>query len=218
MEFRDHHLQPEISEVKWSSRKAVESNQDVAIALLQYRNAPIAGCEYSPAQLLFNRQLRTRIPTLPITDPDPKRSDLQLRQERQKFYHDRRSRPLPPLQPGDAVRVQNGQSWQAAKVIAAHPSLRSYNIETNMGTQLRRNQRDLIRTREDPPVCSVRILSMRTSRLLRHHSSRDRTPARTVCVQRHASRLHRAALSNRQFVFVTISWVPARHSGDQGQG
>lgn len=143
-----------VQTVKQLMRKAVESNQDVAIALLQYRNASVAGCEYSPAQLLFNRSLRTRIPTLPITDQDPKRSDLQLRQERQKFYHDRRSRPLPPLQPGDAVRVQNGQSWQAAKVIAAHPSPRSYNIETNMGTKLRRNRRDLISTREDPPVCA----------------------------------------------------------------
>jgi len=73
-----------VQTVKQLMRKAVESNQDVAIALLQYRNALVAGCEYSPAQLLFNRSLRTRIPTLPITDPDPKRSDLQLRHERQK--------------------------------------------------------------------------------------------------------------------------------------
>jgi len=139
-------------------RKAVESNQDVAVALLQYRNAPVAGCEYSPAQLLFNRSLRTRLPTVSTTTtPDLVRRDRQIRQKRQKFYHEQRTRPLSLLQPGDAVRVHNGQSWQAAKVVAAHPSPRSYNIETDNGIQLRRNRRDLIRTREDPPVCNRHI-------------------------------------------------------------
>ena len=86
---------------------------------------------------------------------------------------------MPPLQPGDAVRVQNGQSWQAAKVIAVRPSPRSYNIETDMGTQLRRNRRDLIRTREYPPVCARPVDEDEPS-VIRHHSSRDPTPARTV--------------------------------------
>jgi len=89
--------------------------------------------------------------------PDIVRRDLQIRQQRQKFYHDQRTRPLSSLQPGDAVRVHNGQSWQAAKVVAAHPSPRSYNIETDNGIHLRRNRRDLIRTREDPPVCNRQI-------------------------------------------------------------
>ena len=147
-----------VQTIKQLMRKAVESNQDVAVALLQYRNAPVAGCEYSPAQLLFNRSLRTRLPTISTTvTPDLVRRDLQTRQKRQKFYHDQRTRPLSSLQPGDAVRVHNGQSWQAAKVIAAHPSPRSYNIETDSGIQLRRNRRDLIRTREDPPVCHRHI-------------------------------------------------------------
>jgi len=136
-------------------RKAVESKQDVAIALLQYRNVPVAGSEYSPAQLLFNRSLHTRIPTLPMTTTsDSMRRNLRHRQDRQKFYHDQHTRPLSSLQPGDAVRVHNGQSWQAAKVTAAHPSPRSYNIETDHGTQLPSNRRDLIQTREDPPVCA----------------------------------------------------------------
>jgi len=44
-------------------------------------------------------------------------------------------------------------SWQAAKVISAHPSPRSYNINTESGSQLRCNRRHLIKTCEDPPVC-----------------------------------------------------------------
>jgi len=34
-----------VQTVKQLMRKAVESKQDVAIALLQYRNAPVAGCD-----------------------------------------------------------------------------------------------------------------------------------------------------------------------------
>ena len=147
-----------VQTIKQLMRKAVESNQDVSIALLQYRNASVAGCEYSPAQLLFNRSLRTRVPTMTATTTsDSVRRDLQLRQDRQKFYHDQRTRPLSSLQPGDAVRVHNGQSWQAAKVIGTHPTPRSYNVTTDTGTQLRRNRRDLIRTREDPPLCARHI-------------------------------------------------------------
>ena len=115
-------------------------------------------CEYSPAQLLFSRTLRTRIPTLSATTTsDSVRRNLQAIQDRQKFYHDQHTRPLSSLQSGDAVRVHNGHSWQAAKVISAHSSPRSYNIQTDTGTQLRRNRRDLIHTREDPPVCARHI-------------------------------------------------------------
>jgi len=138
-------------------RKAVESKQDVAIALLQYRNAPVTGCEYSPAQLLFNRSLRTKLPTLPATGRDPKHRDLQRRQNRQKVYHDRHTHTLPPLKPGNTVRFQNGHSWQGAKVISSHPSPRSFNICTDSGSQLQRNRRHLIKTHEDPPVCERHI-------------------------------------------------------------
>ena len=50
-----------VQTIKQLMRKAVVSNQDVAVAaLLQYRNAPVAGREYCPAQLFFNRSLCTR--------------------------------------------------------------------------------------------------------------------------------------------------------------
>jgi len=100
-----------VQTIKQLVRKAVESKQDIALALLQCRNVPVTGCEYSPAQLLFNRSLRTRIPTMSATTaPDSFRRSLKLRQDRQKFYHDQHARSMSPLQPGDAARVHNGQS------------------------------------------------------------------------------------------------------------
>lgn len=42
--------------------KAYEDGKDESIALLEYRNTPISDCDYSPAQLLFNRRLRDKMP------------------------------------------------------------------------------------------------------------------------------------------------------------
>ena len=151
-----------VQTVKQLMKKSVESRQDIAIAMLQYRNAPIAGCEYSPAQLLFNRSLKSRIPALATsingsTTLNDQRRHLQHRQQRHKFYHDLRAHPLPPLKPGDAVRVHNGTSWQAARVQSTHSAPHSYNVETDTGSLLRRNRRALIRTREDAPVCARHV-------------------------------------------------------------
>ena len=63
--------------VKWPSgaifvqmiKQLSREQTDVALALLQYRNLPVAdaGCEYYLAHLLFNRSLHTRIPTFSAT-------------------------------------------------------------------------------------------------------------------------------------------------------
>jgi hypothetical protein len=145
-----------VQTVKMLMKKAVESHQDIAIALLQYRNAPVTGLEHSPAQLLYNRSLRTKVPSMKSQSVNPARQDLQARQQKQRFYYDQHAHPLRPLYPGDAVRVHNGQFWEAAKVIGSHESPRSYNIVTDKGTELRRNRRQLIHTREDAPDCSRR--------------------------------------------------------------
>ena len=51
-----------IQTVKNMLRKANEAGTDPYVALLQYRNTPVAGCDYSPAQMLFSRSLRTKLP------------------------------------------------------------------------------------------------------------------------------------------------------------
>lgn len=37
-------------------------NQDINLALLDYRNSPIISLGYSPSQLLNNRRLRSKLP------------------------------------------------------------------------------------------------------------------------------------------------------------
>ncbi|XP_026689282.1 uncharacterized protein K02A2.6-like [Diaphorina citri] len=42
--------------------KANYTNQDIQLYLLNYRNSPVAGLEYSPAQLLMSKNLRSKLP------------------------------------------------------------------------------------------------------------------------------------------------------------
>ena len=149
-----------IQTVKNILRKANEADTDPYVALLQYRNTPVAGCDYSPAQMLFSRSLRTKLPvaaeqlTPEIVTP---REQLCDRQQKQKNYFDRATKALPPLQADDVVRVQRDGKWQRGRVQRPHVAPRSYVIETEDGSTLRRNRRQLIKTAEDAPLCAPYI-------------------------------------------------------------
>ena len=56
----EHYVQT----VKNIIKKAHEQNQDPYLALLEYRNTPVVGMKYSPAQMLVSRRLRTKIPAV----------------------------------------------------------------------------------------------------------------------------------------------------------
>ena len=45
-------------------KKAYSDGKDVFIALLEYRNTPIAGISASPAQLLMSRRLKAKLPVI----------------------------------------------------------------------------------------------------------------------------------------------------------
>jgi hypothetical protein len=156
-----------IQTIKNLLKKASDDRTDPYIALMQYRNAPIAGLDVSPAQLLFSRMLRTKLPSSPASlQPEvlSRREALCERQAKQKSYYDSTgTRQLPSLQPGDVVRVQHQGQWQRGIVNSKHSSPRSYIVETEHGSTLRRNRRHLIKTKEDPPVCSPPIEDGETS-------------------------------------------------------
>ena len=100
------------------------NTDDLAIALLNYRNTPDRDTKRSPAQILYARQLKDALPRHP--------DNLRLRQEwnltaemREKALARRhllrhedlqsKSRPLRPLMPGDVVQVQNQRGNHANK-------------------------------------------------------------------------------------------------------
>ena len=150
-----------VQTVKQLLRKADESKQDAFLALLEFRNSPISGMDESPAELLMSRKLRTRLPTSKsLLQPQPRptsqiRYNLLTRQQRQKAFYDRGTRPLFKLHEGEPVRMMRGREWTPAVVVKQHQAPRSYIVATPNGTQMRRNRFHLQPTKEEasPAPC-----------------------------------------------------------------
>jgi len=137
--------------------KAMESKSDPYLALLDWRNTPTEGFKTSPAQRLFSRRTRTLLPTT-VTMLHPKVptntvKDFTASKIKQAFYYNRGAKDLPPLQPGDSVRVKplaphsKGKRWPKA-CAQEKVGIRSYCIKTDDGRELRRNRRHLVATPE----------------------------------------------------------------------
>lgn len=110
--------------VKNLLRKAQNGNGDPYIALLEYRNTPLEGVGYSPAQLLMGRRLKSILPTTStLLTPESNilvSDKLKAKQLKQKIYYDRQTRCLPDLFHGEKVRLQQKNGWQPAVVIDKH--------------------------------------------------------------------------------------------------
>ena len=156
-----------VGTIKQLMRKAAEEGRDIHLAMLEYRNTPISGLEYSPAQLLMSRMLKDKLPT-PTTLLFPKLTQqahrsLSARQERQKKYHDRGTKILPPLQVGDPVRIQQGRIWSPAIIMEKHEAPRSFRVRTEDGQVCRRNRKFLRQSPESEPVQPVQPVSPASS-------------------------------------------------------
>ena len=102
-----------------AERAAVEG-RDPYIAMLEYRNTPITGLRYAPAQLARNRILRSKLPTSrSVLQPRVvnAKPDLQERQQRMKRDYDRGATPLKHLTTGDVVRVQRKWGRQSCSTL-----------------------------------------------------------------------------------------------------
>uniref|UniRef100_A0AAR2K7E9 Integrase catalytic domain-containing protein n=1 Tax=Pygocentrus nattereri TaxID=42514 RepID=A0AAR2K7E9_PYGNA len=99
--------------VKLLLKKAMDSKTDPYLALLNYRSTPLSH-GLSPAELLFNRKLRTHMPQLLERESVQKRNivmDKQKAKNAQKRYYDRGSKELKELKPNDRVRLHDGKHW-----------------------------------------------------------------------------------------------------------
>ena len=109
------------------------------------------------AEMLSSRLLRSRVPTAasslkPHVVP-PLQKNLQLRQAKQKFYHNKKSgKELTSLQSDDPVRFINPKGkWEFAKVKEEWNTARSYVVETPDRRSFCRNRRHMFLTKEQVP-------------------------------------------------------------------
>ena len=143
-----------VQTVKKLLMKAKKSGNDPYLALLELRNTPLDGLE-SPVQLLYGHRTRTVLPIKPsLLKPEKVETNVPLvlnqRQQEQKRYYDRNTKPLKPLKPGDQVRIRSDKKrWEPGFVESKCPEPRSFNIKTDSGSILRRNREHILKTEEN---------------------------------------------------------------------
>ena len=101
-------------------KKAYEDKKNPYLVILELRNTPIPGVSLSPTQLLMGRRTRSiiriksRLLTPMTYNTKEVQSALEARQETQKEYFYRRSKPLKPLESGDTIKMRQGNTWEPA--------------------------------------------------------------------------------------------------------
>ena len=119
-------------------------------ALLEYRNTPRVN-NYSPNEIVFGRNLRSFIPThSDAFDTKWNKDEMDLknseRDKKIREHYDLTAKPLPQLDPGQKIFVQNQTTkrWDKhAIVISTGSRSRSYKIKFPDGRILWRNRRFL---------------------------------------------------------------------------
>ena len=140
-------------------KKADCEGRDPYVALLEYRNTPVAGALFSPAQMLMSRMLRAKLPArtrLLTPQVVSAQCQLQQRQDKYKQYYDRGSKRLTELQPGSVVRVRHEDVWEPAVVMVKEGHPGSY-IVTREGREYRKNRRHLMNTAEKQPETTAPV-------------------------------------------------------------
>ena len=130
-------------------KQLLSKSEDPYEALMIYRATPLQ-CGYSPAEKLFGRKIRTRVPisshqlkpNWPISEMQT--ADKMLK-EKQKQYFDIRHRVqnLPPVKSGTKVWIKTPGELQKGEV-KEQVNDRSYKVQTETG-QKRRNRRHIRR-------------------------------------------------------------------------
>ena len=137
-----------VKSAKTLMKKAKESKTDPYLALLELRNIPGEKVKSSPAQRLFGRRTRTKVPVSKkllkpkiVTGVEQQLVDRKISQA--KFYN-RNTHELVELKPGQQVMVKSPRSDKWVKATVNNQvDIRSYQIRTEDGRVYRRNRRHL---------------------------------------------------------------------------
>ena len=134
-------------------QKAKDTNTNIYISLLEYRNTPLE-CGYTPSQLLIGRRTKSIVPItnkalLPtLVNAKKVRNSMDKSKDKQKANYNKTAKYLPPLSLNQLVRVKLGKTWKRAKITKVI-SDRSYLVQLSDGSVYRRNRSVLHKSPED---------------------------------------------------------------------
>jgi len=125
-------------------KKCQTEKVDLETALLEYRCTPIIELNASPSELLMSRLLRTKLPIskdkLKPTLQGNNYANLEKAQRKYKEWHDKRNNKKEVIfYEGQEVVVFKKDKWIPGKVISKADSPRSYWVEVDSGSKIRRN-------------------------------------------------------------------------------
>lgn len=127
-----------------TAKNIIRKSDDMWVALMEYRSTPITGLKRSPAELLFSRKLKTKLPVVEKQKIKIKefKQSLESRNESYKEYYDRHTKLRQGFQDGDTIVYRDNNRWRPAIITAKHESPRSYLIDNGINI-LRRNSNHL---------------------------------------------------------------------------
>ena len=133
-------------------KNILKKNSDPYLGLMAYRSTPLQNGA-SPCQLLMGREIRTTLSRISAGSvPENIREREERYREKQAVSFNRRHRAhkdLPVLSKGDQVFIRD-QSRQG-HVIEQSTSPRSYVIQSDQGSTIRRNRGSLIALHSESP-------------------------------------------------------------------
>uniref|UniRef100_A0A8D8SYR9 Uncharacterized protein K02A2.6 n=1 Tax=Cacopsylla melanoneura TaxID=428564 RepID=A0A8D8SYR9_9HEMI len=133
--------------VKDMFKKSAHEGKDINLFLLNYRNSPVAGFPWPPAQLLYSRQLRSKLPVAPVhllstvVDPVVSRNRMLSHQNDQELWYNRmRGKQCNEFYVGESVLVRNVKTnvWERG-IVVEKMNFRLYMIRFENGRVFRRN-------------------------------------------------------------------------------
>lgn len=131
-------------------KQLLRKSSDPYKAILAYRNTAIDMLGKSPAQLFFNRRLKTDLPTAsPLLESNSVgmqdiQERLKTRKYQQKINYDAHAgKELRDLFPRESTVMRHDNKWTPAVIVQQHSSPRSYILQTQSGKRYRRNRRHI---------------------------------------------------------------------------
>ena len=143
-------IERQVRTVKGFIQKCAKTGNDMLMALQQHRCTPLDSNLSSPSEILFNRPIRTMLPshhpTLMHQNQQQTNEQLQQHIDRMIGDHDQRAGPeLPAWHAGQRVWILNKEThhWSPGEIVDKCTAPRSYIVQTPNDTRLRRTRSHL---------------------------------------------------------------------------